>query len=85
MLTLYKILCKNVTFFFLKIVLQSPKYYSTLNVEEYLTSTIFVRFSFLQLCNIWRTYFEYFQNNVSQTDISSAAQASTTGCYFSGI
>ena len=38
----------------------SPNVYCTLKIEEVLNLTIFVRFSFLQLRNIRRTYSKYF-------------------------
>ena len=53
-------------------------FYCTFKIEEILSLSIFVRFSFLQLCNISGTSSKYFENNISDTDISSAAQVSTT-------
>ena len=53
-------------------------FYCTLKIEEILNLTIFVRISFMQLCNISGTSSKYFENNISDTDISSAAQVSTT-------
>ena len=53
-------------------------FYCTFKIEEILSLSIFVRFRFLQLCNISGTSSKYFENNISDTDISSAAQVSTT-------
>ena len=48
-----------------------------LKKEQILNLANFVLFSFLQLCNIRGTYSKYFQNNIYETDISSAAQHPT--------
>ena len=53
-------------------------FYCTLKTKEILNLTILVRFSYLQLCNISGTSSKYLKNNISDTDISSAAQLSTT-------
>ena len=53
-------------------------FYCTLKIEEILNLTILVRLSFLQLCNISGTSSKYLENNISDTDISSATQLSTT-------
>ena len=53
------------------------KKYLPLKKEQILNLTTLVLFSFLQLCNIRGTYCKYFQNNIYETDISSAAQRST--------
>ena len=53
------------------------KRYWALKKEEILNLTIFVLFSFFQLRNIRGTYSKYFQNNIYETDTSSAAQRST--------
>ena len=47
--------------------------------------TIFVLFRFLQFCNIRGSYSKYFQNNIYETDISSAAQRSTKWSFFARI
>ena len=52
------------------------KKYFALKKEQILNLTTLVRFSFLQLCNSRGTYSKYFQNNIYETDISSAAQRS---------
>ena len=48
--------------------------YWALKKEEILNMTIFVLFPFLQLCNIRGTYSKCFQNNISETVISSAPE-----------
>ena len=58
MVSLYKTLCKNVTLrehvlFFVQIILQLALTFIAHLKEEILNLTIFVRFSFLQLRNIW--------------------------------
>ena len=54
----------------------SKKYWA-LKKEEILNLKIFVFFRILQFRNIRGTYSKYFQNNIYETDISSAAQRST--------
>ena len=46
--------------FFTNYPVISINVYCTLKKEEILNLTIFVRFSFLQLCIIWGTYSKYF-------------------------
>ena len=53
------------------------KKYWRLNKQEILSLTIFVLFGILQFRNIRGTYSKYSQNNIDETDISSAAQGST--------
>ena len=53
------------------------KKYWAVKKEEIVNMSIFLLFSFLQLCNITGTYSKYFQNNINETDISSAAYPST--------
>ena len=50
------------------------KIYCALKIEEILNLRIFFLFSFLQFHNIRETYCKYFENNIFETDISSAAQ-----------
>ena len=47
--------------------------------------TIFFLFRFLQFCNIRGSYCKYFQNNIYETDISSAAHRSTRILYKSNF
>ena len=47
---------------------------SAFKIEEILNLTIFFLFSFSQFHNIRGTYSKYFENNIFETDISSAAQ-----------
>ena len=53
------------------------KKYFPLKKKQILNLANLVLFNFLQLCNIRGTYSKYFQNNIYETDISSAAQRST--------
>ena len=63
---------------FLKTILQlSSKIYWALKRRDIVNPAIFVVFSFLQLCNIRASHSKYLQNNIYETDISSAAQRST--------
>ena len=58
---------------FLKTILQlSSKICWALKRRDIVNPAIFVVFSFLQLCNIKGTYSKYFQNKISETDISSS-------------
>ena len=50
------------------------KRYCALTKEEIINLAIFVRFILLYLRNIRGTFSKYFQNNISETDISSAVQ-----------
>ena len=52
------------------------KKYFPLKKEQILNLANLFLVSFLQLCNIKGTYSKYFQNNIYETDISSAAQHS---------
>ena len=54
----------------------SKKYWA-LKKQEILNLTIFVLTRFLQFRNIWGRYSKYFQNNIYETHISSAAQPSS--------
>ena len=47
--------------------------------------TIFALFSFLQFRNITGAYFKYVQNNISEINISSTAERSTTSYSFAWI
>ena len=49
------------------------KEYWALKKEELLNSAILLLFYFLSICNIKGTYSTYFQNNICETDISSAS------------
>ena len=50
------------------------KIYCALKLEEILNLAIFLLFSFLQFHNIGGTYSKYFENNIFETDILSAAR-----------
>ena len=61
------------------------KTYWTLRKEESVNMTIHPLFTLSELHNIREIYSKYFQNIIYKTDISSAAQCSTTLCSFAGI
>ena len=61
------------------------KTYWTLKKEESVNMTIHPLFTLSELHNIREIYSKYFQNIIYKTDISSAAQWSTTLCCFAGI
>ena len=56
------------------------KTYLVLKKEKIVNMTIFFLFSCLLLTRLRGTYSKYFQNNVHERNISSAAQPSTTLC-----